>query len=297
MTRLLFLDAIKAFAILLVIFVHMQNFLASILVANYAFFEVLKFIALACFTFASGYAIHANNRDLMGEREVRHFYKKRFVRIYPLYLAALIVFFLCFQVFGLFPPIHYSAAGWAANVLCLQVLLSPAFVEPVFTLWFIGFIVMMYAFYPLLSQGPVKKKILFTAGIFGILAVIHVLFDLVDYRFFLYYFFFIFGMIAADAGYRAPRVERSLNRHGKLLVPAITVLAYASYCIFLFHMPIFSVTGRFISDAGVSGALQNAVVLFLVIPAILFVGYYLQKMYDASVRYARTRRSSQDGSR
>jgi len=187
MRRLLFLDTIKAFAILLVIFVHIQSFLSTPVTMNYQFFEILKFIALACFTFVSGYSIESNNMNIGGVKEVSNFYKKRIVRIYPLYLVALFIFFLCFQVFGLFNPIHYTLSQWIVNILCLQVLLSPAFIDPIFPLWFIGFIVMMYALYPLLSvwSGKLKNRLLLSIGIFVFLALVHLALNIVDSRFFL----------------------------------------------------------------------------------------------------------------
>lgn len=286
MERLLFLDAIKAFAILLVIFVHMQNFLSAVVTTNYLLFEILKFIALACFTFASGYAIYANNTTLGNRKEILHFYKKRIVRIYPLYLAALFVYFLCFQVLGLFHAIHYTVLEWVANICCLQVVLAPAYIEPIFTLWFIGFIMMLYAMYPLFSRRSDRmgKRLVLAVGIFGVLAVLHLFLNIIDYRFFLYYFFFIAGIAAAEENYRFSRVERSLKNHKNVVVQVIGALAYASYCVYLFHMPIFAVSGQFISGLTLSSSLQNGVVLFLVIPIIFCLCYCIQRLYDAGLK-------------
>lgn len=288
MERLLFLDILKAFGILLVIFVHMQNFLAAIVIPNFVLIEGLKFLGLTCFTFASGYAIHANNRTLEDRGEILHFYKKRVLRIYPLYLAAIFVFFLCFQVFGLFPAIHYGIGGWIANILCLQVLLAPAFLEPVFTLWFIGFIMIMYAIYPLFSdnRGSIAGRILIAAGLFIVLAVLHVTLEIVDYRFFIYYFVFIAGIVASERNRRFLFIEKPFRGHKKIAVPLVIALAYSSFCIYLFHMPVFTVTNIFITGAGLSGALQNAAVIFLVIPVMFCMCYFIQRSYDRLVRRA-----------
>lgn len=291
MGRFLFLDAIKAFAILLVIFVHMQNFLSAIIIPNFFLIEFLKFLGLACFTFVSGYAIHENNRTLKDREDILHFYKKRILRIYPLYLAALFLFFLCFQVFGLFHAINYSIAGWIANILCLQVLLAPAFFEPIFTLWFIGFIMVMYVIYPLFSDhsGTMSRRILLAVGIFVVLVVLHQALNIIDYRFFLYYFIFIAGIAASEFGFRFLIIGRQLENHTKIIVPGIMALAYASYCIYLFHMPVFAVTNILIAGAGISGALQNAVLVFLIIPAMFCMCYFIQKLYDSNVRSFLTR--------
>lgn len=285
MKRLLFLDAFKAFAILLVIFVHMQNFLTAPITAYYSFFEIVKFIALACFTFASGYAIYENNKTLRDGKEIKNFYKKRIVRIYPLYLIALFTFFLCFQVYGLFHPIYYSVPQWIVNILCLQVLLAPAFIEPIFSLWFIGLIVMLYAMYPLFSDrlGSLRKKLVLAVSIFAILAIIHLALNIIDYRFFLYFFFFIAGIAAADRNYHFLFIERVLETHKKRIVPAIVALSYASYCVYLFHLPIFVTTNQFVSTLDIPGYVHNGIILFLVIPIMFCLCYFIQRLYDAFV--------------
>ncbi|MEN6611710.1 MAG: acyltransferase family protein [Methanoregulaceae archaeon] len=286
MRRVIFLDAIRAFAILLVIFVHMQNFLSAPVRLNSQVFEVLKFIALACFTFASGCAIASNNMNIRNGKEVLNFYKKRIVRMYPLYFAALFIFFLCFQVVGLYHPINYSIPQWIANILCLQVILSPAFLEPVFTLWFIGFIMMMYAMYPLFlaGSGTLRNRLLFSLGIFVFLIFVHLAGNIVDYRFFLYYFFFIAGTIAAGKNDLFLPIENRLAKHSKYLVPAIVALSVSSYSIYLFHMPVFAVTGQFVHQIGLTWYLQNGILLFLIIPGLIVGCYYVQKSYDAIIK-------------
>jgi len=283
--RLLFIDVLKAFSILLVIFVHMQNFLSAPIIANYSIFEILKFIPLACFTFVSGYAIYENNKTLRDGKEVLHFYKKRIVRIYPLYLLALFTFFLCFQVSGLFNPIHYSVPQWIINILCLQILLAPAFIDPIFTLWFIGFIMVLYAMYPIFSgcSGPLRKKLILAVSIFTVLAILHLALNIIDYRVLLYYFFFIAGIAAADKNYRLLFIERLLEKHQNHTVPAIVGLSYASYCIYLFHMPFFAITNQFVSPLVLSGYLHNGVILFIVIPSMFCVCYFVQRSYDAFI--------------
>ncbi|MBP2145678.1 peptidoglycan/LPS O-acetylase OafA/YrhL [Methanofollis sp. W23] len=285
MERILFLDEIKAFAILLVIFIHMQNFLSVFLVKNILIFEILKFIAVGCFTFASGYAIYRNNSNIQTRREGLHFYKKRIMRIYPLYLAALLVYFLCFQVFALFPPLHYSTIEWIATILSLQVLLAP-YIEPIFTLWFIGFIMVMYALYPLFSRssGKMRKRVILAASIFALLFILHQVLDIIDYRFFFYYFFFIAGIFAAEKNCRFLILERPLKRYRSSIAPAVIALSYASYCIFLFHMPVFAISGYFISRMDLPGYLQNGVVLFIVIPTMICLCYFVQRSYDAVIK-------------
>lgn len=275
-------DLVRAFAILLVIIVHVQNFLSVPLRADPFAFEVLKFIAIACFTAVSGYVIHAANRGIRNIPEAVHFYKKRTVRVYPLYLVALALFFLCFQVAGLFPPLQLTAADWIVNILCLQVILSPAFAEPVFTLWFIGFIMAMYAIYPLFSGiAGTWRKITAAAGIILVSILFHSTLGIVDFRFFLYYFFFIGGMFAAECGSRftcGGECSRILQGNG--LARAGGAVASSSYCVFLFHMPVFTIAGSLLSASSIPGNLRDAIIVFLVIPVIFLSCYHVQRSYD-----------------
>ena len=217
MSRILILDSVKAVAIILIVFIHLYNYLLHHPIAGcHGLIALLSFLALAGFTFVSGYTIHANN-SVMGTREdVIRFYKKRVLRVYPLYLIALAAFFVCFQVLRLFPPLELSSAEWAINVLCLQVLLAPAFTDPVFTLWFVGFIVPLYLLYPaLIMFSRTTKDILLVSGcIFAPLVILHLTLNIVDARFLRYYFFFIAGIIAARSGIRFSRFESGLQGRG-----------------------------------------------------------------------------------
>ena len=185
MNRIIVLDGVKAAAILLIIFIHLYNYLMHHpFTGHHDLIALLSFLALAGFTFVSGYTIYANNTVIRTQEDITRFYRKRVLRIYPLYLVALATFFICFQVLRLSPSLDLSPIGWLINALCLQVLFAPAFTDPVFTLWFIGFIVVLYLIYPaiIMFSRTTRDIILISGGIFALLAALHLLLGIVDDR-------------------------------------------------------------------------------------------------------------------
>ncbi|MFY1645272.1 acyltransferase family protein, partial [Methanoculleus bourgensis] len=203
MNRIIVLDGVKAAAILLIVFIHLYNYLMHHpFTGHHDLIALLSFLALAGFTFVSGYTIYANNSVLQTHEDVTRFYRKRVLRVYPLYLVALATFFICFQVLRLAPSLDLSPIGWLINAFCLQVLLAPAFTDPIFTLWFIGFIVLLYLLYPaiIMFSRTTRGIVLISGGIFALLAALHLLLGIVDDRLLQYYIFFIAGILAARSG-------------------------------------------------------------------------------------------------
>ena len=282
MSRILVLDGVKAAAIILIVFIHLYNYLLHHpLAGHHDLIGLLSFLALAGFTFVSGYTTHATNSAMETREGVAGFYRKRVLRIYPLYLAALAAFFVCFQVFRLYPPLELSPAGWVINALCLQVLLAPAFADPVFTLWFIGFIVLLYLLYPaiIMFSRTTMGIALISGGIFALLAALHLTLNIVDVRLLQYYAFFIAGIIAARSTIGFSRFETRFRGRGA----GITAVSYASYCVYLFHMPAFAVSAAFIGRLFPAGYLHDAA-MYLVVPALFGLSYGVQRAYDAHIR-------------
>jgi len=282
MNRIIVLDGVKAAAILLIIFIHLYNYLMHHpFTGHHDLIALLSFLALAGFTFVSGYTIYANNTVIRTQEDITRFYRKRVLRVYPLYLAALAAFFVCFQVLRLDPPLELPPAEWAINVLCLQVLLAPAFADPVFTLWFVGFIMVLYLLYPVIvaPERSARGIILISGGIFALLAVLHFLLNIVDLRLLQYYVFFIAGIVAARSGIRFSRFETRFAGRGA----GVTAAAYASYCVYLFHMPAFAVSAAFMGRLSPAWYLHDAV-MYMVVPALFGVSYGVQKAYDAHIR-------------
>jgi len=102
-SRIIFLDFIRALAIILILMYHLPDYLG-----NYQIFEIFvpyfTNFGWGLFIFLSGYAIFLNNSSIHATEDILAFYKKRAIRIFPLYLIALFVFFVIFglviQIFG-----------------------------------------------------------------------------------------------------------------------------------------------------------------------------------------------------
>lgn len=282
MSRILILDSVKAAAIILIVFIHLYNYLLHHPIAGcHDLIALLSFLALAGFTFVSGYTIHASNSAMRTREDVIGFYKKRVIRVYPLYLVALAAFFVCFQVLRLFPPLELSPVEWTINVLCLQVLLAPVFTDPVFTLWFVGFIVVLYLLYPVIVAPARSTRgiILISGGIFALLAVLHFLLNIVDLRLLQYYFFFIAGIVVCRSNIGFSRFETRFQGRGA----GITAVSYASYGVYLFHMPAFAVSAAFMGRLSLVWYLHDAV-MYMIVPALFGLSYGVQKVYDAHIR-------------
>ncbi|MDD4566795.1 Fucose 4-O-acetylase [Methanoculleus chikugoensis] len=283
MNRIIVLDGVKAGAILLIVFIHLYNYLVyHPFTGHHGLIALLSSLALAGFTFVSGYTIYANNSVIRTREEIIRFYRKRVLRVYPLYVVALATFFICFQVLRFFPPLDLSLIEWLINAFCLQVLLAPAFTDPVFTLWFIGFIVLLYLLYPaiIMFSRTTIGTILISGGIFALLAALHLTLNIVDVRLLQYYFFFVAGIVAARSGVTCSRFGAGFRGRGA----GIVVVSYAAYGVYLFHMPAFAVAAVIIGRLGLPWYLHDAVMCAVVVPALFAIAYSIQRNYDLRIK-------------
>src|SRR5574344_730338 len=89
--KIIAFDFLRALAIAMIIPAHLSNFL-SFTYLKLALYAVDPFVAnmgLGLFIFMSGYLLYYNNHSIRSLEDVFDFYKKRLLRIFPLYWAAL----------------------------------------------------------------------------------------------------------------------------------------------------------------------------------------------------------------
>ncbi len=181
----------------------------------------LTVVVLGLFVFISGHLIGRSRITSAGE--VWRFYRRRMIRIYPPYLASL----LLFDLFGLLQPGQFIGAA----------LLSTSFsLEPPLTLWYISMIVVFYLLAPLLlllvhrlGQTPwrwTSNPLVVCTGIIGLNVLLGNLLDGVDPRLFLYFPSFVAGLVLSPALVE-PRVS------GRTI--ALTALAMVAATLFSFH--------------------------------------------------------------
>lgn len=276
--------------------------------------EAIKDIALGTFVFSSGLLLARRDVQLrLGD--FLDFYQRRVVRIYPLYLFALLVFGL---------------AGLAsAPVILKAALLVSMFAPPAPpTLWFITMIMFFYLLAPLLiwaAHRPARFLILCAGILFCCLAYHYVVLPM-DSRLFLFLPSFAAGIylqrnshlhqylhrhrlyllaalipacwlgLPAGNGFdlevsllRAPMtllgaalcVVYAERQFGHLHSPIILKLSYASFGVYLFHRPIFELARRIYFPT--DGFDQALYLLLVAVPLSFIVAYWVQKGYDTGM--------------
>jgi len=227
------IDIIRIIAILIVvILIHIPlsyAFNFYLLLDQFGVFVVNNvgiYVAMGSFVFVSGFGLYLNpnNRNLNSSKKILTFLKKRFIRIFPLYWAAIILFLYFVGYLGINPfYLLYHFLG-------LQIIVAPYFGPPMLTLWFIGIIVIYYLIYIVINlRGSIKWILPASIGILFFFVFLNWIFGLVEYRFFLYYLLFIFGMITALI-FTSPEYARVKERLSKLrsevslLIPLLTAI-------------------------------------------------------------------------
>jgi len=123
---------------------------------------------------------------------------RRLNRIYPLYLVAFALFLLCFHFLKIHHSWNYSPLRQTIFLhgLLLQELFAPAF-PVVQTLWFVGAIAICYGLFSLSGDRPLRKFLALNAIFFAGAILLRYVFGTIDIRLFLYYPFFIAGVVLA----------------------------------------------------------------------------------------------------
>jgi peptidoglycan/LPS O-acetylase OafA/YrhL len=196
--RLPELDILRAVAICLVVFAHFPT-LPSLYVDPAIKFWCATF-GLSLFLFLSGFLLYRSN-TIVTLSDVPRFYKKRVLRIYPLYVIVVAVYVLLqySQLNEYFVGLTLSLTEIIANVVGLQALLN---IPSYGALWFVGLILIYYLIYPLMmlaTAGKTFRILLFSCATIALLAVLRITFDLVNLRLLYYFVIFIGGVLTSKA--------------------------------------------------------------------------------------------------
>ncbi|MBK5966485.1 acyltransferase [Thiocystis minor] len=274
------------------------------------FTEGLKYAALATFVFCSGYLLgrHAITLDPRG---LWSFYRRRLLRIYPLYLLALILF----GVFGI-----ASQTQVVEGALLISMFSPPAMP----TLWFVTMIMVFYLIAPPLIRFAHRPAlaVLIGGGLLVALVGWHQWIRHLDLRILLYLPVFVLGILyrrQASLGALAKRYDWILlgllilllplsvtgnewslrgifllmplilvsaltlfvfadRIAGRLHAPTVALLAYASFGLYLFHRLIFKAAIAVYFPE--QGAEQVLYLLLVALPISLLLGYVMQRGYD-----------------
>lgn len=204
--RLLHFDFLRAIAIIFIIVGHIPQYLNNNQIFL-IFSPYITILGMGIFVFISGYLIYENNRTINSIDDITTFYKRRIVRIFPLYWIAIILFYAVFAV--LIPRyacgqvdcsevrIRYGFENILIHIAGLQILLSPLYAIPLPALHFIGLIILFYLMYPffILYSKRLRDIIILSVSVLILFSIIRLAFGIIDSRFFNYFPIFISGVV------------------------------------------------------------------------------------------------------
>lgn len=172
----------------IVVFVHLWSYIypeVTSAIYVHPVFAILTNSCLGLFTFASGYLLggkYSFGKD--GNTRIWLFYKKRVLRIIPLFLLAAVILYL----------IGFNSAKATLNgVLCISPFTTP---RPM-TLWYIPVILWCYFITPFISRKSFVWRLTIGAGVLLIVWFIRNYIHPVDFRFLFNMSLYIVGLVTA----------------------------------------------------------------------------------------------------
>jgi len=210
---------LRTAAILLLVLYHIPGITADVpvtVVSNFPL-EFVGFTGVCIFFFVSGLSLQVNNKTIRNRGDVLSFFKKRMVRIYPLYwafLAGILIFYR--------PSLSSSAiyiVGW-------QALFYPIFISTDIY-HFISVLLIFYLLFPLLAFSNDLKKLLIVSLIpFLFFAAIQLLWGLSDIMFVKYYGLFVAGIVAGKMDVLNKIRQMNFNWFLVFTIPAFGALLF-----------------------------------------------------------------------
>jgi len=307
-SRLPVFDFLRALAILYIVGIrHMDGYAGDIYHGRVD--DVIAYSMLGLFVFISGYLLNRSHPVMRDRAQLGAFLGRRFLRIYPLYLVALLAFRLCSFV---------SPAEALQHAVLLNIVLNSSAI----TLWFVSMLCVFYLLFPLINRSPtLLGAILVSAAFFAVVIGLKLAWKLVDVRVLIFYPLFLAGILASRHSIVEtwfPRIPFCLASSGFFLAaswlyfvvprfrsaflvlfmvsslpalfllarlltprtpaPVYRAIAYASYGMYLFHHPVFTLMIRLYRPAGNVPTLLYLTALG--IPLLVGVTYGIQTVYD-----------------
>lgn len=298
------IDLVRVIGILYIIgYWHIFNYTDPFPIYNNFVTDLITRIILAVLTLISGFyaasSYHGNTLN---------FYKKKLLRIYPLYLVAIVVFVIL-RITNI-------------STACYAILSLSMFKEPApHTLWFVSMIIIFYFITPFLLNVMVKLNIKFlilVSATFLLLLYIHEsITGLLDIRMLMYFPSYVFGLILSNRKIKlnhffglstilplfflvcvkdsniisivkVPFITyiaivlfcwgKEYRFSSKRLIHIVEVLSYSTWCMYLFHRPVYTLLVYFVRPVGFY--YQLTLLLFIGLPFTNILAYLLQYIYD-----------------
>jgi peptidoglycan/LPS O-acetylase OafA/YrhL len=279
--------------------------------------NILTLCALSIFVYMSGFLLTSKYGSVNTIKDLNTFLIKRLFRIYPLYLSALVLFFLT----GL---ITYMKAFLAA-IFFMDVILN----IPITTLWFISMIFVYYLLIPIISYHYSKKKSLLIVVLFiAFCAAIHIRFNRIDMSLISFFPSFILGFFSARHSVIIKLIKTKTFAVTSLLYIATTIylsytiesawtkevlrfivaplsisplivfsellasktdlgiirkLSYASFCMYLYHRVVYCLILRIYHPE--TNILTILYLMCIGLPSIYFISKLVQSKFDCFLEW------------
>ncbi len=197
-SQLILFERLRALAIIIILFHHLPAhsvdfYQVSFLGVHYNLHwlnHLNRYLALSLFTFMSGYLLEYNYPVIENRVQIWNFLIKRYLRVYPLYILAMLTYFKIFPQF-----ININPCTVLTNCLGLQMIFARENCMAVMTLWFIGLMLTYYVIFVLMKLlvSGTKSLIIFIGSLVAGIISAKILFGIGDKRLLMYLPIFLSG--------------------------------------------------------------------------------------------------------
>ena len=225
--RLFELDFLKVMAIVLIVFSHF-TYLALYTYSIGTFFgdieDILKgtlgVIGNGIFFFISGYTLFLFNQKFSSKQDYISFFRKRILRIYPLYWIGIFAFVFLNYLLNFYNR-SYSVFDVIVHLSGIQIIFFPKYVNEISVFWFVSAILIYYIIYSILISISKNSRdiLLYGSMIFLVLVGIRFSSGLIEGKFFEYYFVFLVGVICAKEQFFNCKEFKNFGKY--LIIPII----------------------------------------------------------------------------
>lgn len=188
--RIYELDILRSLAIVLLFLHHGGLYGVEVLQMSLKFLQpYIGCFIIGAFIFLAGYLSAVTIKKYPKPDRFRYL-KTRFLRIYPPYLVALVLFILLLEV-------QVTLRELIVHILGLQILLAPLVGTPIFTLWFVGMIMLFFYqfFFLQLKLESMSGLVLSIMLIYGGSVILNSWFQLFEFRYFIFFPIFAVGIL------------------------------------------------------------------------------------------------------
>jgi peptidoglycan/LPS O-acetylase OafA/YrhL len=276
----------------------------------------VTWIILGTFVFISGYFIGKKNIELK-KQSLINFYTNRVLRIYPLYLVSIITFtvlglsdFETSLKAALMLSMFLKPAPptlWFITMLMLFYILSPflivacqklKMIKIIISYLIIAFILLSYFYFTQLLD--VRILMYLPAFVFGLLVankkisfvenkvyllsalVLGILISFITNTSYIALNWLLATLMVTILPFFLFLIFKNVSMPSRIDINMILNLSYSSYCMYLFHRPVYILFKKLYFPE--SDAIQLLYLVAFCLPYIALFSYIVQKSYDAIVQ-------------